>query len=66
MSLTVSVKADCLVDLSAVIRSEAAVIKTSEYTYGYFTKHILRSQEGNAVRLLAKRLDIVADTRSAV
>jgi len=38
-----SAKADGLVvDLSVVMRSEAAVIKTSEYTYGGFADHILR------------------------
>lgn len=36
-----SAKADGLVvDLSVVMRSEAAVIKTSEYTYGGFADHI--------------------------
>ena len=51
-----------VIDLSVIIRSEASVIKTSEYTYVEFAKHILRRLEGMAVRLKAKRLDIVADT----
>ena len=56
-------KADGLVvDLSVVMRSGAAVIKTSEYAYGGFADHILRRQEGKAIFLGAKRLDIVSDT----
>ena len=56
-------KADGLViDLSVVIRSEAAVIKTSENSYADFAKHILSRLERMAIRLQAKRLDIVADT----
>ena len=55
-------KADGLVaDLSVVMRSEAAVITTSEYTYVGFADHILRRQERKAVFLGAKRLDIVSD-----
>ena len=56
-------QAECLiVDLSVIIRSEAAVINTSKYTFVQFAKHILRRLEGMATRLQAARLDIVADT----
>ena len=51
-----------VIDLSVIIRSEAAVINTSDYSYADFAKHILRRLEGMATRLQAKRLDIVADT----
>ena len=45
-----------------IIRSEAAVINTSKYTFVQFAKHILLRLEGMATRLQAARLDIVADT----
>ena len=51
-----------VIDLSAIIRSECAVIKTSDYTFLSFAEYILRKLEGMAVNLQAKRLDIVADT----
>ena len=50
-----------LVDLSVVIRSEAAVVKTSQYSYANFAQHVLRRLEKRAVGIQAKRLDIVAD-----
>ena len=58
-----SAKADGLVnDLSVIIRSEAAVIKTSKYTYSGFAEHILRHEEKKASFSQAQRLDIVSDT----
>lgn len=51
-----------VIDLSAIIRSECAVIKTSDYTFLSFAEYILRKLEGMAVNLQAKMLDIVADT----
>lgn len=50
-----------IVDLSMIVRTEASVICTSDYTYKGFASHVLKTVERTAICRKVTRLDIVSD-----
>ena len=54
------------VNFSAIIRSEASVITTTNYTYAQFAHHVLRRVEIMASSSHVQRLDIVMDTYQSI